>query len=195
MRSKDSFTRYNLFSTILCWNFTFTRRGMENGNCEQQEFAFELLLDEIRALGDRVAQNRSDWPRIISSARSLLRRLNVDAVMQSQRRIPDQAFAIATLQRIAYHDADAGGVQDIAEWCLSQWLRILQNDAQNVDALRGLFVPLITQFKLISSRTRTSLAVKSAARTGANSSRRRQFFKWHIQSTWHSQQPELHFKR
>ena len=110
---------------------------MENGNSEQQEFAFERLLDEIRSLGDRIAQNRNDWPRITSFARSLLRQLNLDVVMQSQRRIPDQALAIATLQRIAYHDADAGGVQDIAEWCLSQWLRILQHDSQNVDALRG----------------------------------------------------------
>lgn len=45
---------------------------------------------------------------------------------------------VAALQMLAYRDVDNGAVVDIASWCSRQWLNVVQRDANNVAALRGL---------------------------------------------------------
>jgi hypothetical protein len=51
-----------------------------------------------------------------------------------------QAIKISTLfavQKIAFHDAESGGAQDIGSWCLNRWLRLHEEDPRNVQTLRG----------------------------------------------------------
>lgn len=73
----------------------------------------------------------------LSAARSVITILNTTTLMDQPDRIADQSFIISELQRLAYHDQDAGGVQDIAEWCVAQWLRILQSSTECIEALQG----------------------------------------------------------
>lgn len=50
----------------------------------------------------------------------------------------DQAFIIATLQELAYHEIDGGGITDIAEWCMNRWLVLSQIHPASVAAFRGM---------------------------------------------------------
>ncbi|KKY15478.1 hypothetical protein UCRPC4_g06345 [Phaeomoniella chlamydospora] len=54
------------------------------------------------------------------------------------RQEAEQIWLLDVLQRLAYFDADTGGAQDIAQWCVSRWLQIIQRDPNQVGALRGL---------------------------------------------------------
>lgn len=57
--------------------------------------------------------------------------------MQMPDRNSERTTAISTLQSLAYHDVDSAGVSDIAEWCMNQWLLLLQMNAEDLSALRG----------------------------------------------------------
>jgi hypothetical protein len=74
----------------------------------------------------------------LSTARSAITLLDTTTFMDQPDRIRDQSLIITALQRLAYHNQDNGGVQDVAEWCVAQWLRILQHSYEIVEALQGV---------------------------------------------------------
>lgn len=49
----------------------------------------------------------------------------------------EQLFILRELQNIAYDNVDSGGVQDIAQWCMRQWLQMLHSNRNDIDALTG----------------------------------------------------------
>lgn len=94
---------------------------------------------EIRHI-QRVLDSADDLiavDRQLPRARSVMTILDTTTLMDQPDRITDQSFIVTALQRFAYHDQDSGGVQDIAEWCVAQWLRILQHSPESVEALQG----------------------------------------------------------
>ena len=93
---------------------------------------------ELRRIQDAVNANSNDWERHLTAARSIIISVDSTSLMQRTTRADDQEWIISTLQRLAYYDPDSGGVQDIAQWCVSQWLRLLQYDAESVAALQGM---------------------------------------------------------
>jgi hypothetical protein len=104
-----------------------------------EEATVTTALSEIRQIQrvlDAVNGLRGVSERL-SSARSTMTILDTTTLMDQPDRIADQSFIISELQRLAYHDQDTGSVQDIAEWCVAQWLRILQHNAECIEALQG----------------------------------------------------------
>jgi hypothetical protein len=75
----------------------------------------------------------------LSMARSAIALLDTTTLMDQPNRIRDQSMIITALQRLAYHNQDNGGIQDVAEWCVAQWLRILQHSYEIVEALQGVY--------------------------------------------------------
>jgi hypothetical protein len=146
-----------------------------------EEQRINLAKSELRRLQHAVETGSTNWDAHISSARATIASLNSTSLMQRADRPTDQAFVIAGLQNLAYHDADSGGVQDIADWCVTQWLRMVQRDPENVDALKGM--PRCSIFpdshrgsdaiRLTMERIGQSVVVTSAARSCSNTSRRR----------------------
>ena len=102
---------------------------------EQQRIA--SAKQELRRIQAAVDAASNDWERHISAARAVITSVDSTRLMEQQNRAQDQIFIISALQKIAYHDADSGGVQDIADWCVTQWLAILQYDPESVEALKG----------------------------------------------------------
>ena len=93
---------------------------------------------ELRRIQDRVTTGGNDWDAHLNAARAIITSVDSTPLMQRADRSADQTFIIAGLQHLAYHDADSGGVQDIADWCVTQWLSMVQRDPENIDALQGM---------------------------------------------------------
>lgn len=95
---------------------------------------------DLRRICDLLDQSSANFEQYASAARSIIRELARSEMLHAPLSHQEQAWFISKLQQVAYHDPDSGGVQDIAEWCVGQWLRILQNDSENLDALISEFV-------------------------------------------------------
>jgi hypothetical protein len=93
---------------------------------------------ELQRIQNKVETGCNDWDGHINGARGIIAFVDSTLLMQRADRAADQALIISGLQNIAYHDVDSGGVQDIADWCVTQWLSMVQRDPENVDALQGM---------------------------------------------------------
>ena len=104
-------------------------------NEEQRITVCKTGLNQIYAMLRSSPQN---WRNFINLGRSVIAHIDATTFMSSTTRTTEQAWMIAGLQRLAYADADSGGVPDIASWCARQWMIIFQRDPQNIAALRGI---------------------------------------------------------
>lgn len=75
----------------------------------------------------------------LTLARSIIRSLNQNNFTQQADSIPyrDRVFLIEGLQLFAYNEPDAGAIDEVASWCESQWLNLLERDESNFEALYG----------------------------------------------------------
>lgn len=101
------------------------------------EQRIEAAQAEVQRIYGVLASPANDWDRHISSARSVMATIDFTPFMYDANRADEQAWLVAGLQRLAYYEPDAGGVADIAEWCVSQWLKILQHHPEHILALQG----------------------------------------------------------
>ncbi|KAF2146569.1 uncharacterized protein K452DRAFT_314823 [Aplosporella prunicola CBS 121167] len=78
------------------------------------------------------------WQTYLPSARSVIPALAASPSLS----IPERLYIIAALQALAFADADnpssTAATADIANWCQSQWLLVLERQANCSAALRGL---------------------------------------------------------
>lgn len=102
---------------------------------EQRINTCKTGLERIYAM---LRSSPHDWRTFVPLARSVIAHIDSTTFMQKASRTTEQAWMIAGLQRLAFADAESGGVPDIASWCSRQWLVIFQRDQTNVAALRGI---------------------------------------------------------
>ena len=96
-----------------------------------------LIKTELRRIETAIETASNDWDRHLAAARAVISSIDNTRLILQRNRADDQVFIISRLQRLAYYDADSGGVQDIADWCVTQWLSLLHVDPGSVEALRG----------------------------------------------------------
>ena len=94
-------------------------------------------IQEVRRISDWHPSTPDTWDQRIRAARTAITTLDSTRFAQMPNHSIDRAFVISSLQRLAYHEADSTGVADIAEWCMNQWLSLLQRNAEDLSALRG----------------------------------------------------------
>lgn len=104
-------------------------------NEEQRIAVCKTGLERIYAM---LRNSPQDWRNYLTLGRSVIGHIDTTTLMQQGSRTTEQAWMIAGLQRLAFADAESGGVADIAAWCSRQWLVIFQRDNNNVAALRGI---------------------------------------------------------
>lgn len=92
---------------------------------------------EATKIYQALEEHQDDWPSSLAMAREVMRIINSTTLMARPGRVEEQVWLIKGLQRLAYHDVDTGGIRDVADWCLIQWLRVLKNHPENVETLRG----------------------------------------------------------
>ncbi|KAF2436514.1 hypothetical protein EJ08DRAFT_655504 [Tothia fuscella] len=98
----------------------------------------QVVVAEARRI-DGMIINSSDigWHAIIDSARIFITSLDGIMFFSKDDPVDLQTLVVQVVQKVAYHNVDAGPISDIAEWCLSRWLRILQYFPRDATALRG----------------------------------------------------------
>ncbi|CAK4030799.1 Hypothetical predicted protein [Lecanosticta acicola] len=104
-------------------------------NEEQRIAVCKTSLDQVYTM---LRTSPQHWRDYVNLARTIISHLESITFMQQENRTQEQVWMIAGLQRLAFADAESGAVNDIAAWCSRQWLVILQRDAQNLAALRGI---------------------------------------------------------
>ncbi|RVX65836.1 hypothetical protein B0A52_10293 [Exophiala mesophila] len=95
-------------------------------------------VDDVRQIVASSSTSSESRARSVATARAAIRVFDEHDLSQLPGSVVDQAFIITTLQELAYHDIDGGGITDIAEWCIGRWLALSQNPAARVAAFRGL---------------------------------------------------------
>ena len=73
----------------------------------------------------------------LRSARLIINEVD-NGVSPLPRDLQEKIRLLNILQRLAYHDPDAGGEVDIAGWCEREYATLLQDHPDNVEILTGL---------------------------------------------------------
>jgi hypothetical protein len=130
--------------------------------------------DRVQAIYTMLETKSNNWEHHLDSAREVMATLDAVHFMHNRYRQEEQVWIIEGLQNLAYHDASEGVITDIANWCMRQWLAIVQHYPDNFAALSGKRSALFASTVLTSKRTGAKLALTSAAVSGSDTSPRRQ---------------------
>ncbi|KAF4555986.1 Hypothetical protein D9617_2g059530 [Elsinoe fawcettii] len=95
-------------------------------------------INEILAIAGDVATSHALRGRYEPLAVRATRIFSSSTIFQHTSSRGQQIDIIETLQNIAYHDPEAGGVPEVAQWCLDQWLRLLTADTSDVRILANI---------------------------------------------------------
>jgi hypothetical protein len=121
-----------------CRKFRFSRRRYREMDADELQ-RIQHAISVIRRIEEATSPCPSSWDQHIAAARSVIQTVDATSLMQQSTQTADKIIIISHLQNLAYYDPDSGGIQDIAEWCVTQWLRLLQYDSESVEALEGMF--------------------------------------------------------
>lgn len=152
-----------------------------------QETRIEDALRDIRRIADN-SPTHIPWEQRLRIARTAIAAFDSTGFTQLPNRTDDRIFVVTELQKLAYHDTEGAGVTDIAEWCMNQWLFILQRNAENLAALRGWSTAYQSYDRFLhNDRTGASLVSSISKRACENPSNRRQFLQ---RQQWSTSKPE-----
>jgi hypothetical protein len=150
--------------------------GGPDGLNMMHEAQIDQVIREIRRIASLDSAVQLSLDQQIQMARSAIETFDATGFTRSNNRVVERTYVVAALQRIAYHDAEGEREADIAEWCMNQWLLLLQRNTDDLDALRGEKVVLHLESHILTqTRTGTSLAGSISERASTNSPCRGQF--------------------
>ena len=96
----------------------------------------------VAEIYETLGTNSSAWQFSLPMARGAMSALDVTMYMRRKDELEDQIWFINGIQKLAYHEPEAGAVSDISEWCLGSWLVVLQNHPENVEVLKGVMAKI-----------------------------------------------------
>lgn len=108
-----------------------------DGSDPAEEERINEILNTLQSLRSSAAATQTEINTRIETARNIVSHLNTSSFMTWPDRYNDQIFIVNELQSLAYHEADNGGVPDIAQWCLQQFLTYLNRRSESLEALTG----------------------------------------------------------
>ena len=143
------------------------RRHSSRSTDGDSEDVIEQIKQVITSLDDVVSSRPHQWETYLASARSAVTALERLRFFRDPARFAEQVWIIQGLQDYAYHDADTGCIEDIAEFCQASWLRVLRNFPDNVEVLTGMRNSYASEFSIpqridLLFRTRAKLVTASA---------------------------------
>jgi hypothetical protein len=126
---------------------------MTDSEQEQVKAMSSEALQILAALESN--RNPHEIDRNINRAREILLFANTIPIVQEPNFFREQLNLISTLQSVAYHDPDSGGVRDIAEWCVQRWLRLLQHYPDSWEIFKGRHIPAFAPSYVLLEYLRT----------------------------------------
>jgi hypothetical protein len=118
--------------------FHSCQRTIKHGIMDDEtESLLATVKTSLSQVSQRLVDDGDHIEAYLPAVRSAIAFLNRIHYFRIPDRLVDQIWMIRVLQDIAYSNSDTGGIQDIADWCLTSWLGILHDRPENVDVLRG----------------------------------------------------------
>jgi hypothetical protein len=143
---------------------------------EQRIDACKTATDQIYTM---LRCSPQQWRNFLGLARTIMTQLDSTTFMEQATRTAEQVSIIAALQILAFKDIDNGAIVDIASWCSRQWLVLVQRDATNVSALRGLgqmwlsrAQPALARIHMSQSRAASGTSGSPRSESAAEAERR-----------------------
>ncbi|KAI9695472.1 MAG: hypothetical protein M1820_008574 [Bogoriella megaspora] len=102
---------------------------------DQQIAAFRA---SIREIGIALETSSDSWQSFLASARGAMAAIDATRYMRRDEILDDQIWLVQGLQNLASQEPDVGVILDISEWCLRNWLIILQDHSDSVEVLKGI---------------------------------------------------------
>lgn len=112
------------------------RRSSRSTDSDPEELV-EQVKQIVTTLDEVVSSRSLQWETYLASARSAVAALEHVRFFRDPARFAEQVWIIQGLQDYAYHDADTGCIDDIAEFCQASWLKVLRNYPENSQVLTG----------------------------------------------------------
>lgn len=100
--------------------------------------AVDHLLSQI----DMSSHSQGNATSNLERARQLMLVADSNGFLDDPKDIERQIAVLSSLQTLAFHEPDEGGIPDIADWCLRSWLRVLAHHPTDVRVLTGMFATL-----------------------------------------------------
>lgn len=102
----------------------------------------------VSNVNDMLSDSPGDWTSYKPTVQSAMDILDQVRFFWNPRRLQEQIWFLQIIQDFAFQDADNGYPEDVAQWCQSNWLRILQDHPDHVEILSGK--PLTIDFTKVS---------------------------------------------
>lgn len=99
--------------------------------------SFSEIQVAVNSLEQSHYEKNNDWEALLGKAREIMASVGTSSLFEDPTSREQQIYIIEVLQGLAYHDVDAGGVADLAEWCLERWLHLHQVYPDDLAISRG----------------------------------------------------------
>lgn len=99
------------------------------------EHMIRTLMSTVDLIATTLQVNPDSWRDQVQAIRNITTSLEILDLTPDEARKAWQLPLIRVFQRVAYADADNGGVSDIGNWCLRQALTLLQLYPSDVNLL------------------------------------------------------------
>lgn len=126
------------------------------------ENSVRALMSTVDAIVTGLDAAPDSWRDHLQSIRNITAALEFGDTLPDESRKRWQLPLLTAFQRVAYADADAGGVSDIANWCLKQAVTLLQVYPEDVELLtREPFFMSVAKPSLTMPSHRSELVISS----------------------------------
>ncbi|KAF2154665.1 hypothetical protein K461DRAFT_266055 [Myriangium duriaei CBS 260.36] len=107
-------------------------------NPDQDHQTVQDHVAEISRIANEINQGSTAWPQYLETATAAIQAFmlfpSFDMILAPQQKVD----ILNCLQQIAHQNQGSESSSEIADWCSSEWLRLLEHDSEHVDALYGL---------------------------------------------------------
>jgi hypothetical protein len=99
------------------------------------ESMIERLMTTVDLINTNLDISPDSWRDQLAAIRNITVSFEITDTAPDETRRNWQLPLISVFQRVAFADADAGAIKDLADWCLRQLLVLLQIYPDDVDIL------------------------------------------------------------
>ncbi|KAG0638657.1 hypothetical protein HOY80DRAFT_152900 [Tuber brumale] len=100
----------------------------------------DLFANSVREIihANRALKKSPDsWQNYIGTVHSCVNNIDQSGVMLDNGRLGERVQIIDEVQEFVYFDADNGGIDALANWCVREWNRIKESYPDHVRAFEG----------------------------------------------------------
>jgi hypothetical protein len=102
-----------------------------------QEQLIQGAIREVVRISQTPPPEPLPWAHRVWVARAAIATFERTGFIQLPNYTNEHPFIIGSLQSLAHHEANSVGVVEISDWCMRQWLILLQRNGNDRHALRG----------------------------------------------------------